>query len=67
MKVAPFRAALRRNRSPVTLHDLPADGQAYACSLIMAAAVEALKGLKDAVEILFVKPDPIILHKDLDP
>ena len=60
--------ALRCDGSAVPLHDLSADGQTYACSIIWASsAMEPLEGLEDTVKIFFIEPNPVVLHTNLDP
>jgi len=60
----PGRAS-RRDTAAVPFHDLAADGQADACALILAAPVQALEWGEDTVEVLFIKPNAIILYVEL--
>ena len=59
------RPAFCRDASAVALDNLAANGKADACPLVFALTVQALEGGENAVEILFVKTDPVILHKNL--
>jgi hypothetical protein len=51
--------------SSVSVDYLAADGQTYSGALVFTLIVQALKHGKDAVEILFVKPDTVILYQNL--
>ena len=66
INVAPSPSALFAEIVPaVAVGNFTANGQADAGSLVLAAGMEALENLENPVEILFVKPDPVVPDHDL--
>ena len=60
------RRTLCRNTPAMPLDYLLADGEAHTGPFIFAAsAVESLEGREYTVEILFIKPNTVILDNDL--
>ena len=57
--------AFRGNTPTVALGDLPADRQANTVSVILTATMQSLEDDEEAVDILFIKTDAIVLHGDL--
>jgi hypothetical protein len=47
----------------MTLDNPTADCQPHAATLIFLAAVQALEGFKNAIEVLHIKTDAIILNR----
>ena len=47
-------------------YDLSADSQSHTRPVVFTPAVETMKRLEDALEILFIKSDPIILYDQVD-
>jgi hypothetical protein len=48
----------------VSFDNLPANREAYACSLVLALTVQASEGKEDSVKILFIKTDAIVCYTD---
>jgi hypothetical protein len=46
----------------VAVDDLAANGETHSGPLVFTFLMQALKHIEDAVEILFVKPDAVILY-----
>ena len=59
------RRAFRGDVAAVTIGDLAADRQAYAGPFVCAAPVQPLEKNEDAVEILFIETDAVVLDDDL--
>src|SRR6185295_4331385 len=55
---------LHADPAAVPLHDLLADRQPDAVALILAPGVEALKDPEDALEVLRLDPDAVVLHRE---
>ena len=57
----------RHDAAPVPFSDPPANRQAHAGSFVLASIVQALKRLEEAVAILLIEANPVILHANLAP
>ncbi len=56
-----------RNGPTVALDDFAADGQPHTGTFVLASAMQPLEEREDAVQVLFIEADAVVLDEDLHP